>query len=69
MLSAETGLIGQNESGTDQPLVSFQGLENDVRKHTIRWIEDNGYEISTEHASYIGRELFRAAHDFNFIQD
>ncbi len=54
---------------SDQPLVSFQGLENDVRKNVIRWIGENGYTISTEHASYIGRELFRAVHDFNYVQD
>ncbi len=54
----------------DIPLVSFQGPENDVRKHTIRWIKDFWHlEISTEHASYIGRELFRAVHDFNYVQD
>ena len=51
------------------PLVSFQGLEDDVRKNVIRWINENGYKISAEHASYIGRELFRAVHDFYYIQD
>lgn len=54
----------------DEPLVSFQGSENDVRKHVIRWIkEDTWRRISTEHASYIGRGLFRAVHDFHYIQD
>ena len=54
---------------TDAPLVSFQGLEDNVRKNVICWIRENGYTISTEHASYIGRELFRAVHDFNYVQD
>ena len=53
----------------DNPLVSFQGLEDNVRKHVIEWIEEHGFEISTEHASYIGRELLRAVHDFNYNQD
>ncbi len=52
----------------DIPLVSFQGPENDVRKHVIKWLGENGYTISTEHGSYIGRELFRAEHDFNYVQ-
>ena len=54
---------------TDIPLISFQGLEDDVRKYVIEWIRLNGYRISTEHASHIGRELFRAVHDFNYVQD
>lgn len=52
----------------DMPLISFQGLEDDVRKHVIKWIGENGYTISAEHGSYIGRELFRAVHDFRYIQ-
>jgi hypothetical protein len=53
----------------DLPLQSFVGLGNDVRKHCIKWIEDNGYEISSEHSSYIGYELCRAMVDEHYVQD
>jgi hypothetical protein len=56
-------------SSDDTPLISFQGLEDDVRKNVIRWIGENGYAISAEHGSYIGRELFKAVHDFHYKQD
>ncbi len=54
---------------TDIPLVSFIGRENDVRKHVIQWIGLEGINLSAEHASYIGYELMRAKHDFNYTQD
>lgn len=55
--------------GDDEPLQSFIGLGNAVRKHTIKWIGENGYRISGEHASYIGYEVCRAMADPNYIQD
>jgi len=53
----------------DIPLISFYGLENNVRKHVMRWLDDNACQVSTEHASYIGRELHRATTDINYIQE
>ena len=50
-------------------VVSFIGLENDVRKNLMHWIDDNACRISTEHASYIGRELLRAVNTVNYVQE
>lgn len=41
----------------DNPLVSYQGTAENVRKHAVR---DHELFLSHEHASYIGRELARA---------
>lgn len=66
-----------------EPLMSFQGKADNVRKHTMRWLSDNvgagnGYDsaagtdyvgISLEHASYIGSELARAnAERIDYVQ-
>ena len=60
------------------PLVSFVGTANAVRKHLIRWLDDECYwmglgyskpPVSREHASYIGYELHRAEVTENFVQD
>lgn len=53
----------------DYPLQSFKGVGNDVRMHCIKWMNDNGYVISSQHASYIGYELCRAMKDEHYIQD
>lgn len=58
----------------DEPLISFQGSANDVRKHVIRWIKTYSglpslAKLSWEHASYIGWELHRAETDPNYVQD
>ena len=53
----------------DEPVQSFQGLGNNVRMHCMKWMEQNGYHISTEHAGYIGYELCRAMADANYVQD
>ena len=50
----------------DMPVVSFQGLAGDVRKHVMQWQDSKisqkvGLGISCEHASYIGAELARCA--------
>ncbi len=58
-----------------EPLVSFIGPANAVRKHTIKWIWEHSLDdiivsnISTEHASYIGYELSRAERKINYVQD
>jgi hypothetical protein len=56
---------------TDEPVVSFIGSANNVRKHLIGFIAQNyGYAaISSEHASYIGYELHRAEVTENYVQD
>lgn len=58
-----------------EPIVSFQGSANAVRKHLIRFIFDRYMEhpplqwISWEHASYIGYELLRAEVTPDYMQD
>ena len=57
----------------DEPLRSFVGPGNDVRKRVISYL---GYRrdgmlqaISHEHASYIGYEVARAMIDPGYVQD
>ncbi len=63
----------------NEPLQSFVGSANAVRKDAIRWISNyacprvlpNDKEvnhISTEHASYIGYELARAETIEDYVQ-
>lgn len=63
-----------------EPLQSFVGKADNVRKHAIRWLSDNvgvarirGQSrcgISLEHASYIGAELARCdAERTDYVQD
>ncbi len=70
-------------SSDDEPLQSFQGKANAVRKDVIRWLmheyaklylpdPDNASDtfcITREHASYIGYELLRAEMTENYVQD
>lgn len=55
----------------DDPIVSFIGTANNVRKHLIQYIFENYgcAVISTEHASYLGYELHRAETTPNYVQD
>jgi hypothetical protein len=63
----------------DMPVVSFQGLADDVRKTVMRWFKRRSekmcgitrqQKISYEHASYIGAELTRCAlQGTEYIQD
>lgn len=57
-----------NETCVDEPLQSFIGIGDNVRKHTIRWIKENNIKISLEHASYIGAECERAMLEPHFVQ-
>ena len=52
-----------------EPLVSFIGRADNVRKAVVRWLNEQCYFPSLEHASYIGWELHRAETDPNFVQD
>ena len=56
----------------DEPIISFQGIGEDVRKHLTRWIaldyRHNPRRFSLEHAAYIGAEIQRAELDPMFIQ-
>ncbi len=55
-----------------EPIVSFQGSANAVRKHLIQFFADyveGEPRISREHASYIGFELLRAETVPDYIQD
>lgn len=63
------------QSADDEPIVSFEGRANAVRKHLIAFIYDHygawlgPSPISLEHASYIGYELHRAQTVSNYVQD
>ncbi len=55
-----------------EPIVSFQGSANAVRKHLLAFIVEycNDLDpISLEHASYIGFELLRAEVTPDYVQD
>ena len=58
----------------DEPLVSFIGTANNVRKRLIDWLREScnlppRYPISLEHASYIGYEVQRAELMPDYVQD
>jgi hypothetical protein len=59
-------------SHLDQPLISYQGEANAVRKAVIAWLtlnqRDFNQAISSEHASYIGYEIMRARSEENYVQ-
>ena len=53
-----------------EPVISFQGKADDVRKAAMQHIDQNCIRISAEHAAYIGSELTRAAMLKNeYVQD
>lgn len=56
----------------NEPVVSFVGEANAVRKHLMKYLMDRhaslGYP-SPEHASYIGYELLRAENTPHYVQD
>lgn len=62
-----------NLDRTDEPIMSFQGSANAVRKALIRfWCPEGGgirNPMSPEHASYIGYELLRAELTPGYVQD
>lgn len=55
----------------DEPIMSWQGLADDIRKHLIEFIfcQYGAMQISTQHAAYIGYELMRAEMTEGFVQD
>jgi len=56
----------------NEPVVSFIGSANAVRKHLMKFLTDRhaslGYP-NPEHASYIGYELLRAEITPHYVQD
>ncbi|KKM96265.1 hypothetical protein LCGC14_1179770 [marine sediment metagenome] len=62
---------GVNGKNFDEPIMSFIGTANNVRKHLIAFLQAEGYTVilSHEHASYIGYELHRAETDEHYVQD
>ena len=72
--SGERVFVRVDVMNTDnEPIHSFIGDANDVRKTVIRYLEDFNYPLvhrfSREHASYIGYEIARAEADPNYKQD
>jgi hypothetical protein len=54
----------------NEPVISFVGTVDGIRKSTMRYFEKNQVNISLEHASYIGSELSRVAiFKAEYIQD
>ena len=62
--------IGSGET-SGQPIMSFAGSANAVRKELARFLKVNyGFcQISMEHAAYIGYELLRAELTPGYVQD
>jgi hypothetical protein len=53
----------------NDPLISFAGKAENVRKHTMRFLSDNKIPVSLEHASYIGREIERSDNErIDYVQ-
>ena len=53
-----------------EPVTSFQGQADDVRKAAMQYVDENCCNISAEHAAYIGSELTRAKFlGTKYIQD
>lgn len=48
------------------PMMSFMGEPENVRKHVIEYLY--AYDISIEHASYIGSEIAKASLDETYVQ-
>jgi hypothetical protein len=53
----------------DEPVMSFIGKAENVRKRTMQWCKAHDIRLSMEHASYIGYELCRAESDTNYVQN
>lgn len=52
-----------------EPVISFQGRADDVRKAAMQYIDENCICISAEHAAYIGSELTKAeVLEENYVQ-
>ena len=74
--SVRIGIVRLDIITTDgEPIISFQGKADDVRKAVMRWFESRisqkaGLGISLEHAAYIGAELAKAELlGIDYIQD
>ncbi len=67
--------IADSINPIDYPIISFQGVADNVRKAFMQWIDkklsqQTSDRISCEHASYIGAELARCAIlKENYVQD
>jgi hypothetical protein len=51
-----------------EPVVSFIGKAENVRKRFIQWCTAHDIHLSMEHAAYIGYELCKAESDENYVQ-
>ncbi len=61
-------MAGKENTYETKPIISFQGIADNVRKHAMQYTEFWG--LSREHASYIGAELARCAIlKENYVQD
>lgn len=55
---------------TDEPMISFIGPADAVRKDVTRWLSDHVSHVSLEHAAYIGQQIEKAnAMQDTFMQD
>jgi hypothetical protein len=52
----------------DEPVVSFIGKADNVRKRAMQWCTAHNIRLSMEHAAYIGYELCKAELDENYVQ-
>lgn len=57
-------------SDKHEPLISFTGSADAVRKHCMRWFVQNDIAVSLTHAAYIGQQLEKATHlQTEYVQD
>lgn len=54
---------------TTEPIISFIGSAENVRKRLMEYIEIRRFEVSLQHAAYMGYELHRAEADRFYVQD
>ncbi len=52
----------------NEPVISFQGTGDDVRRAVLQWWELEGHSITADHAGYIGYEIHRAMVDPDYVQ-
>ncbi len=65
--SVRVDLMDNLTADDEEPIALFQGSANAVRTH-LMWFIMGRYNISPEHASYIGYELLRAEQSSCYVQ-
>lgn len=56
-INAETWNFGDSLADNHEPIQSFAGTADNVRKHSMRFLAEHVPNVSLEHAAYIGHQL------------